>query len=99
VIAGCGVDQLTADTHAATGLPHAAFEHIAHAELAPDLFYVDRAALVGEGRVSGDDEQRRVMRQRGDDLLDHTVGEIFLLWIGAQVLKWQHRNRRLVGQG
>ena len=31
------------DAHPAAGLAHRAFEHIAHAELAPDLLHVDRA--------------------------------------------------------
>ena len=37
-------------------------------------------------------------RERGDDLLDHAVGEIFLLRVAAHVLERQHRDRRLVGQ-
>jgi hypothetical protein len=37
-------------------------------------------------------------RQRGDDLLDHAVGEIFLLRVAADVLKWQNSDRRLVGE-
>src|SRR6516162_8226594 len=36
--------------------------------------------------------------ERCDDLLDHAVHEVRLLGIAAQVLKRQHRDRRLVGQ-
>jgi hypothetical protein len=36
-------------------------------------------ALVGEGRIAGDDEEPADAGERGDDLLDHAVGEIFLL--------------------
>ena len=39
-----------------------------------------------------------VMRQRGSDFLDHSVREIFLLQVAAQILKRQHRDRRLVRQ-
>src|SRR5258708_18820445 len=55
--AGRGVDELPGDAHAIAGLAHAAFEHIAHAKLAADLLHVDSAALVGEGRITRDDEQ------------------------------------------
>ena len=45
------------------GLAHAAFQHVAHAELAPDLLHVDGAALVGEARIAGDHEQPAQARQ------------------------------------
>src|SRR6476659_7796089 len=48
MVTGGGVDQLCSDTHATAGLTQAAFEHIAHAELAADLPHVNRFALVGE---------------------------------------------------
>src|SRR6516164_6670592 len=38
-------------------------------------------------------------RQRCDDLLDDAVGEVFLLRIVAQILKWQYGNRGLIRQG
>jgi hypothetical protein len=41
-----GIDQLPRDAHPRSRLAHRAFEHIAHAELAPDLFHVDGTALV-----------------------------------------------------
>ena len=43
-------------------------------------------------------KSHRDPRKRGDDLLDHAVGEIFLLRIAAQIGKRQYRDRRLVGQ-
>ena len=46
--AGRGVDQLPGDADLVAGLADAAFEHVADAELAADLFDVDRLALVGE---------------------------------------------------
>ena len=56
------------------------------------------SALVGEARIAGDHEQRLEARQRGDDVLDHAVGEILLLGIAAHVLERQHGDGRLVGQ-
>ena len=43
--AGRGIDQLRGDAHALAGLAHRAFEHVAHAEFAPDLLHVDRLPL------------------------------------------------------
>jgi hypothetical protein len=43
--------------HTVAGLAHAAFEHIAHAELAPDLPQIRRFALVRKARITGDDKQ------------------------------------------
>src|SRR4051794_16458394 len=73
MVPGLGFDQLCSDADAGAGFAYAAFEHIAHAELASDLLHVDRATLVGEGAVAGDDEKPPHLRQRGDDLLDHAV--------------------------
>jgi len=70
MVPGLGFDQLCSDADATAGFAYAAFEHIAHAELASDLLHVDRATLVGEGAVAGDDEKPPHLRQRGDDLLD-----------------------------
>src|ERR1700739_2248352 len=55
VSAGRGVDQLPGDAHPVAGFAHAAFEHVAHAELLCHLLHVDLPALVGEGGVAGDD--------------------------------------------
>jgi len=47
-----GVDQLHVDSDLVAGPPHAAFEDIADAELAPDLLHIDARALVGKGGVA-----------------------------------------------
>ena len=75
VVAGRGFDQLSSDTDAVAGFTQAAFEHVAHAQFAPDLANLDRAALVGEAGVTRDDEQRRIARQCGDHVLGDAVGE------------------------
>ena len=55
--AGGYVDQLASDTDPIAALAHRAFEHVAHAKLAPDLLHIDGLSLVGEGRIAGDHEQ------------------------------------------
>ena len=49
---GLGVDQLHVDAHPIAAALHAAFEHIANVEVAPDLFQVGDLALEGKGRVA-----------------------------------------------
>ncbi len=56
MLPGLGLDQLRADADAAAGPAHAAFEHIAYAEFAPDLLHIDSAALEGERRIADDHE-------------------------------------------
>jgi hypothetical protein len=94
---GLGLDQLCGDAYPVPTLAHRAFEHVADTKLAPHLLYIDRFSLVGETGIAGDDEQPADPAERGDDLLDHAVGEIFLLRIAAHILERQHRDRRLVG--
>jgi hypothetical protein len=69
-----------------------AFEHIAHAQFARHLLHIDRTPFVGEARITRDDKQPADARQRRDDLLDHTVGEIFLFRVATHILKRQHRD-------
>ena len=92
------IDQLGGDAHPPTRLANRAFEHVAHAELAPDLLHVDSLALVCKARIPSDDEQPADAAERSDDLLDHTVGEIFLLRVAAHIGKGQDRDRRFVGK-
>src|SRR5262249_17979313 len=79
VPAALGLDQLAGDAHPTCRPAHAAFEHVAHAELAPDLADVGGFPLVGKARIARDDEQPLDARQAGDDVLDHTVDKIILL--------------------
>jgi hypothetical protein len=81
------------------GLAQAAFEHVAHAQLAAHLLHVDRAALVGEARVARDHEQPAHARQRRDDVLHHPVDEVVLGGIAAEVEERQDGNGRTVREG
>src|ERR1700684_962832 len=48
-----GINELGGNAHLLSGLADAAFQHVADTEFAADLFYVDRAALVGERGIAG----------------------------------------------
>jgi hypothetical protein len=93
-----GIDQLSRDAHAPTRPAHRAFKDIADAQFTSDLLHVDALALVGKTRISRDDKEPADAGECCDDLLDHAVGEIFLLWVAAQIGEGQHRDRRLVGE-
>ncbi|MGY4600762.1 hypothetical protein ACVWXL_008508 [Bradyrhizobium sp. GM22.5] len=59
---------------------------------------LDRASLVGKGRVAGDHHEPALLRQRGEDVLADAVAEIVLCGIAAHVLESEHRDRRTVRQ-
>jgi hypothetical protein len=94
---GGRVDELRGDPDPASGLADATLEHVAHAEALADLADIDVLALEREGRVAGDDEELRELRQRGDDVLGNAVGEILLFGIAAHVGERQHGDRRTGG--
>src|SRR5262249_15619562 len=95
---GFGVYQLPGNADPVACSAHRAFEDIADAKLAPALPHIGRLTLVGEARIAGDTEQPADAGERGDDLLDHAVDEIFLFRIARQVLEWQDGDRWLVWQ-
>jgi hypothetical protein len=98
VLAGFGLDELRSNADAVAGFAQAALEHIPHRQLAPDLLHIDHAAFIREGRIASDDEERRIPGQNSNDLLDHAVGEIFLLGVAGHILEWHHRQRWLIRQ-
>ena len=63
--AALGIGQLHIHARQITGPADAAFEGIADAELTAELFNVHGLALVGKGRVAGDDEAARDSREIG----------------------------------
>src|SRR5262249_47804045 len=53
---GSGLDELAGDTDLGASLSDTAFEHIANPKLASNLLDIDGFALVGEARITRDDE-------------------------------------------
>ncbi len=95
---GRGIDELAGDPHPVRRLAYAAFEHVAHPQLAPDLLQIYGPTLVRETRIARDHEQPAHARQVGNNVLCHPIDEVFLLGIAAHVLERQHRDRGLIGQ-
>src|ERR1700722_14923080 len=98
VAAGGSVVELHGDTHAVAGLAHAAFDHIANAEVSGDLLHMDGLAFVDERRVPRDHEEPAQFGERGNDILADTVGKILLLRIAAHVGKGKYGDGGPVGQ-
>jgi hypothetical protein len=96
--AGDRIDELPGDPNPVTCFAHRAFQDIANAKLATDPLYIDRLPFVSEARIAGDDKEPADAAECRDDLVDHSIDEIFLLRIAAHILKRQHRDRGLLGQ-
>jgi len=94
--AGGGVVELRGDAHAVVGLADAALDDVADPELLGDLPDMDRAPLVGEGRVAGDHHEPALLRQCGEYVFADPVAEIFLRGIAAHVLEGEHCDSRAV---
>ena len=93
---GGGIDELSRDAYSISRFANAAFQHVAYPKFAPDLLHIDGAPLVGEARIAGDDEQRLEMRQRRDDVIDHSIREVILFRITAHVGEWQNSDGGLI---
>ena len=90
---GFGVDQLGSDADPVSRPLDAAFQHIAHAQLAADLFCVDPLVLVGERGIARDHEHVRDPRQIGCQILGNPVRKILLLGIVTEIGERQHDDR------
>ena len=96
--AGQRIDELRRDAQPRARPADAAFEYIAHAEIARDPLHVDCPALVDECRVAGDDEQPADAGEPGDQILGDAIGKVLLFGIAAHIGERQHRDRGAVGQ-
>src|SRR6516225_4705624 len=89
--AGDRIKQLRGYADAVSGgLANRAFQHVQDPKFSADLLHVHRPTLVGEARVSSDYKEPVNARQGGDDLFDHAIGKIALLWVTTQILERQY---------
>jgi len=78
--------------------PDAALQHVACAQLPPDLPDINRLALVLEGGIARDDHELGEPRQLRCNVLSNAVAEIVLLRVAAEVGEGQHRDRGTIQQ-
>src|ERR1700754_262205 len=93
------IDQLPYDANFPRCLAHGPLKDIMDAKPASDLLDIDGFAFEREARIASDHEQPFEPRKRGDDLLHHSIREVFLIGIAAHVLERQHGDGWLVGKG
>src|SRR4051794_24758436 len=98
VSASGSIDQLTCEAHAISSFAYSSLKQVAHAQFPANLSYVYCPTLVSEARIARNYEERRHPRKRGDYVFDHSVGEIFLFRVTAQIYKGQHSYRWFVGK-
>src|SRR5262249_2486565 len=91
-----GIDKLSVYSQFVARSLDAALQHIANSKFLRDLFWWNILALVVGGRIARDDKNARDLREVGDQIVRHAIGEILLFWIVAHIRERQHRDRRLV---
>jgi AraC-like DNA-binding protein len=91
---GLGIDQLGVDAKLVAGPADAAFQDVAHTQLAADLLCIDSLVPIGERGIARDHEHVREPREIGRQILGHPVGEILLLRIVAEIGERQHDDRQ-----
>src|SRR5258705_12657931 len=87
-----GIDQLHVHPKPIAVPLHRAFEHVADVQFSPDLPYVDFLSLIFEGAVPADYKQVAGMRQVRGQTFGHTLHEIVVLRITAEIDERQHND-------
>jgi len=91
--AAYGVGELDIEPKQITRPPNAAFDDIADAEFATDLFHVNRLVFVSKRSVPGDHKAAGNLREIGGQVVGDAIGEIFQLRIIREIGKGQHDDR------
>ena len=94
LIAIGGVHQLRRDADPIFGAAHASLEHRRHMELLSERAQVDLLPLESEARAPRGDAELSVLGEDAQDFFAHAVGEVFDLWIGAEVDERKDGDRR-----
>ena len=81
-----------ADTDLVSRAPNAPLQHIAHAQLTPDLFRIDGPVPIRERGVARDHEHILDPRQIDREILGDSIREILLLAVIAEVCKGQNND-------
>jgi hypothetical protein len=87
------IDQLGGDPQPVPGSAHAAFQDVAHVQLARDRADVLGRPLERHRRRPRDDAKRAYPRETGRDFVGETIRKVLVFWIRAQVRERQHGDR------
>ena len=92
MVAAFGVDELDVDPHSTCGALDASLQHVAHVELAPNLFEIDLLAFVSKGGVSADNQHPAHLREVCGQTFGNAVDEIVLLRVARQIHEWKNHD-------
>lgn len=87
---GGSVDELHGHVHAFGGALDGAFEDAVDAQLASDVGKRTLYAFVLHGGGAGDDAERGVLSQHGDDFVGHAIGEVVLRRVTGEIRQRNH---------
>jgi hypothetical protein len=90
--AGLGIYELDVDAQPITGALNAALQYVAHVQITPDRLQIDVFSLVAEGSVASDHERTGDAREIGGQALCHTIDEIVLFRVAAEIRERQDNN-------
>src|ERR1051325_11981024 len=83
-------NQFRVNSHSVSISLHASFYDVLNTELLCDLTQVSARALVILGRSARNYLQIADLGKPGEDFLLYPIGEVCVLRVGAEILKWQH---------
>ncbi len=93
MVAVSDVDELGGDSQAVAFSPDAPLDHRADLQLLADFLNAEVFAFEGKGRGTRRDAKLIHIRQPVDQLLGHSIGEVFALLVAADVDKRKNRDR------
>ncbi len=93
VTRGC-LEQLRRDTHSVTRSAHTALQHVSDSEILSQPAHIDRLTFEYESRISSNDGQPAILRERGNDVFRDPVGKVLVVGRTAHVVERQDGDLR-----
>ena len=88
-----GIDQLHVHAHTIANTANAAFQNGSDAERFSYFTNVGRFSPIRHDGGARDNFQVANLRQIREHVVLNPVGEVGVFFLGAEIFKWQHRNR------
>ena len=93
MLTGVGIDELCHDAHAFAGMSNTPIQYGGRAQSQPNVFQAVLSLLERHHGSTGNHFQRANFREVRDHIFRDPIGEVFVVRVCAEVLKWQHRDR------
>src|SRR6185369_4406193 len=94
------LNELRGNSHVIANSAYASREDILHTQLTTDLIHGFVMVLVVDNRATGDHSQplRVQLTKPCNHLFGHSIAEVLLFWVTAEVFKGQHRQHDFLFQ-